>query len=308
MSFWFDFVIFFFLIMVGAYLVELVVHRKEIKKKLDKEKKPKVFFLYFFIFLFLSFAWLVIFYGSVIEPRLITISEYEVELSDNVDTKLRVAILTDLHVGSYKREGWIRQVVDRTNELKPDQVWLVGDYVSDKAEQSEMLAPLVGLVAPQGVYAVTGNHDYRDQDVELVVANLQKQGIKVLRNETVQIGDFVLAGVNDLWYEGNLSQTLQELEEDESVVLLSHNPDAVLSEITTEKADLVVSGHTHGGQIRLPWLGAISDVPDVLGCDYDQGLFDYKGINLLISSGLSETGPRARLFNPPEIVLLNLWF
>ena len=89
---------------------------------------------------------------------------------------------------------------------------------------------------------------------------------------------------------------------------MSHNPDAVLSEITVEKADLVLSGHTHGGQIRLPWLGSISGMPNILGREYDLGLFDYQGTNLLISAGLGETGPRARLFNPPEIILLNLWF
>jgi len=288
--------------MVGAYLVELVVQFKE-----DKRRRLHAFF-----FVVLGAAWIIIFYGSIVEPRFITVNEYEVSLSENAESNLRVAIISDLHLGPYKKAGWAGQVVARTNQLEPDQVWLVGDYVFDQAKQAEMLSALSDLKAPQGVYAVTGNHDYQDNNIKMVVEGLEQQGIVVLRNDSVEIGvgsnSFVLAGVDDLWYGGNLSQTLQDLDPDDPIVLLVHNPDAVLSQITLEQADLVVSGHTHGGQIRLPWLGSISNMPNLLGRDYDQGLFDYKGINLLISSGVSETGPRARLFDPPEIVLLDLWF
>ncbi|MFH1142674.1 MAG: metallophosphoesterase [Candidatus Uhrbacteria bacterium] len=321
MHFYFDFVIFFFLIIIGAYLVELVVQKKIRKqpaaaKALAGRKNKKIssgaYFFISLVFYFLLLAWIIIFYGSIVEPRLITVNEYEVSLSDDAESSLRVAVITDLHLGPYKKAGWARQVVTQTNQLKPDQVWLVGDYVFDQAVQAEMLSALSDLKAPLGVYAVTGNHDYQDNNIEFVVESLLQKGIKVLRNDSVEIkvesNSFVLAGVDDLWYGGNLSQTLQDLDSEDPVVLLAHNPDAVLSEVVLEKADLVVSGHTHGGQIRLPWLGAISDIPDLLGRDYDQGLFDYQGINLLISSGLGETGPRARLFNPPEILLLNLWF
>jgi len=302
MNLYFDLVIFFFLIMVGAYLVELMVQMRG-----DKRKRLHTLF-----FVILGAAWLVIFYGSIIEPRFISVNEYEFSLSDNASSNLRVAVLSDLHMGPYKKAGWTSQVVRQTNELQPDMVWLVGDYIFDQAEQADMLSALSQIEAPLGVYAVTGNHDYYDENVDYVIAELKEHGITVLQNESQEIGidtgGFVLAGVDDLWYGGNLSQTLQDLGTDDSVVLLSHNPDAVLSEIVIEKADLVVSGHTHGGQIRLPWLGPISDIPDLLGRDYDQGLFEFQGTNLLISSGLGETGPRARLFNPPEIVLLELWF
>ena len=288
--------------MIGAYLVELVVQMKG-----DRRKRLHTLF-----FVILGAAWLVIFYGSIVEPRFISVNEYEVSISDNASSNLRVAVLSDLHIGPYKKAGWTSQVVRRTNELQPDMVWLVGDFIFDRAEQADMLSALSQLNAPLGVFAVTGNHDYYDENVEYVIAKLEEQGITVLRNASQEIEidtrSFILAGVDDLWFAGNLSQTLQDLEDEDPVVLLSHNPDAVLSQITIEKADLVVSGHTHGGQIRLPWLGSISDIPDLLGRDYDQGLFEYQGTNLLISSGLSETGPRARLFNPPEIVLLNLWF
>ncbi|MFH1315148.1 MAG: metallophosphoesterase [Candidatus Uhrbacteria bacterium] len=321
MHFYFDFVIFFFLIIIGAYLVELVLQKKIRKqpaaaKALAGRKNKKIghgaYFFSFLFFYFLVLSWIIIFYGSIVEPRIISVNEYEVSLSENAESNLRVAVISDLHLGPYKKAGWVSQVVARTNKLQPDMVWLVGDYIFDRAEQAEMLTAISQLEAPLGVYAITGNHDYYDQNVEYVVARLEEQGVKMLRNTSsvIRVGDngFVLAGVDDLWYGGNLSQTLQDLDSEDPVVLLAHNPDAVLSEVVLEKADLVVSGHTHGGQIRLPWLGAISDIPDLLGRDYDQGLFDYQGINLLISSGVSETGPRARLFNPPEILLLNLWF
>ncbi len=298
MHLWFDFVIFFFLIITGAYLIELFV---------EKKIRPRAYFFNFLVFCFLILAWLVIFYGSIAAPRWLVVSEHEVVLSDNADSSLRVAVWSDLHLGPYKQEAWARKVVRQTNALSPDIIFLPGDFVFEYAEQADMLSPLADLSAPLGVYAVTGNHDYHSDEVEHVVATLEQLGIEVLQNESIELEKFVLAGVDDIWYDGNVSQTLQDLDSEDTVVLLSHNPDVVLSEITTQQADLVISGHTHAGQIRLPWFGSVSDMPNLLGRDYDRGLFEYEGTQLFITSGVGETGPRARLFSPAEIAILNVW-
>lgn len=306
MHIWFDLVIFFFLIMVGAYLIELVMEKK-IRKQENKKISSGAYFFSFLVFYFLALAWFVIFYGSIVEPRWLTVNEYEVVLSDQADSNLRAAVLSDLHLGPYKQEGWARQVVRRINALAPDIIFLTGDFVFERAEQADMLDPLSELEAPLGVYAVTGNHDYRSDEIEYVVSVLERLGIEVLQNESIEIENFVLAGVDDIWYDGNVSETLQDLDSNDTVVLLVHNPDAVLSEITVQQADLVISGHTHAGQVRLPWLGSVSEMPNLLGRDYDHGLFDYQGTQLFVTSGLGETGARARLFNPPEIAILNVW-
>ena len=84
-----------------------------------------------------------------------------------------------------------------------------------------------------------------------------------------------------------------------------HNPDAV-SDFTDEKVDLVLAAHTHGGQIRLPFLGPIGKIPTKLGQLYDKGFFDINGYKTFITSGLGTSGPRARLFNHPEVVILEV--
>ena len=91
------------------------------------------------------------------------------------------------------------------------------------------------------------------------------------------------------------------------IILIAHNPDAILYS-NADRADLVIAGHTHGGQIRLPWIGSIARIPTILGNDYDKGLFEYGDQQLFITSGVSETGPRARLFNPPVISVLTISF
>ena len=116
-----------------------------------------------------------------------------------------------------------------------------------------------------------------------------------------------MAGIDDIWFGGSSKAALDGLTDEDMVILLAHNPDAVLFS-ETKVADLILSGHTHGGQIRLPLVGSLAHIPTVLGNTYDKGLFSLKDQWLFITSGVGEIGPRARLFNPPEIVLLNIVF
>ena len=301
MRWWmFEAAIWFFLIVVGAALIEILVTNG---KKILRKK------LLLFVATFLVLAWGVVFYGSYIEPRILTVKN---ELFDLVglDQPLRIALLSDIHIGPYKGAGWVAEIVKRTNEQKPDLVLLLGDFVMGQEGRTEQLAALGNLESKHGTFAILGNHDYDAGRSEEVRKALESFGIKVLVNTSTPIklaDDSVLwlAGTGDLWNDLDLEKTLSGRTAAENVLLMSHNPDVVLSS-KNDVADLIVSGHTHGGQIRLPWLGPVSNVPTVLGKEYDEGFFQVNDLNVFVTSGLGEMGPRARLFNPPVVVVVEL--
>jgi predicted MPP superfamily phosphohydrolase len=298
----FDLIIFVFLIGAGAFLVEVATDWSRYKKH------P----YWLGVIGALLVSWLVIFYGSFIEPRLLIVTQEQISLSEEATQEIRVGVVADFHVGPYKRSSWVQYVVDELMAQEPDMILLPGDFIFNHEEQVAYLEPLSQLSAPLGVYAVTGNHDYSYGSEVLVKAMIKDSGLTLLENEFVKVEvadtSLVIAGVSDIWFEGDLNETLSGLHVDEQVLLLSHNPDAILEEVTSV-ADFIVSGHTHGGQIRLPFIGPVPPLPTELGRTFDKGLFQYSETQqLFITSGVGETGPRARLFNPPEINIISLSF
>lgn len=267
------------------------------------------------------FGFLVIVYGSFVEPQLITVSRFPVKLP--VSQPMKIVVLSDFHVGPYKGEGYIRRVVQKTNALLPDIVLLAGDYTFNDGSALSPLAPLKDLRASLGVYAVLGNHDsgrfttltreiheLEDQSEELH-ALLTGMGITVLRNEHVlrYVGndDVAIAGVDDVWTPASsAADALRGLDDDAVVILLAHSPDILLDD-DAHRADLITVGHTHGGQVRLPWFGPVPRLPTRAGQQYDEGLFSIDSdTTMAVTRGLGETLARARLLAPPEIMVLEV--
>lgn len=260
--------------------------------------------------------------GSFIEPQTITVNTKNVHIKGL--PSINIAIVGDPHVGPYKGKMYLRRVVKKVNALKPDLIVLPGDFIYNHHASVSGLEPLKNLNATLGVFAVLGNHDtghmlhrkkgtfipYRTPDRTTdVVRALKKLHITVMRNQNrvFHIGkiSFALAGSDHCWMDScDLDQTFEGIPNNIPVVLLSHIPDAVLDK-KSDRASLIISGHTHGGQVRLPFIGALYPIPDTLGKHFDQGLFKLKNGNILaITHGIGETMARARLFCPPEILLL----
>lgn len=301
MEFIFDNIIYFFLGAVAAYLVHGLHFWKQ-----TRGNKWRLG-----IFVLLVVSWLTVFYGSFIEPRMIIVRSEQIQLNEQSTQTLRAVVLSDLHMGPFKKQEWAQKVVDQVQALKPDIIFLLGDFVVTSAGEIKYLQPLDGLFAPYGVYAVTGNHDHETEAAPEVIAALEEAGIQVIENEVLDIevnGSVLrLAGVSDIWFEGDVEKTMQDVSPEQSVILLAHNPDVVLSKVA-HRADAVFAGHTHGGQIRLPFIGSVPSIPTKLGRTYDEGWFTYEGLKLFITSGVAESGTRARLFNPPEIVQMEIHF
>lgn len=314
----YDVIIFSFLLIDGIAIAAMLRQKKQ--KWPDFLHKSKNVWHAGRILLFLIFAasWLVIFYGSFIEPRIIVTTRQTINLSENPTSSLKAAFISDFHAGPYKKSSFVEKAVSKINALKPDVILLGGDFVHDSADQTKYLIPLKNLQAPLGVFAIIGNHEYSEEHgiigeisekrAVTVRQTLENAGIKVFVNEGIKIKkdnkNIYLLGIDDLWtYRASIDAAKLQSPN----ILLGHNPDSVF---LAEKlgVDLVLSGHTHGGQIRLPFLGAVPPIPDELGQKYDMGLFEFEKTQLFISSGIGEYGPRARLFVPPEIALLNITF
>lgn len=264
---------------------------------------------------------LIVFYGSFIEPQIITVTH--VSIPFGTVEPLNIAVISDLHVGPYKGAGFIRRVVARINALHPDAVFIVGDLVLAEevtADQLASLQPLGELSSLLGTYAIMGNHDhsiYRmgvhlppvPDHSDAVAERLTSMGVHVLRNESnvIRSGEnlFAVAGIEDaLSGKADIVETLRGIPHGTPTFLLSHNPDVILDPASLD-ADIIIAGHTHGGQIRLPWYGALATLPTHLGQKFDQGVFRLgSGATLAITRGIGESGPRARLFAPPEILMI----
>ena len=260
-------------------------------------------------------------YGSFVEPRLIAVSEYDVRLP--LRAPLKIAVLSDLHIGPYKGKQFLERIVQRTNDLLPDLVFLVGDFIFDPDIDFSALSSLENLHPSIGTYAILGNHDQgqyqsifgkrilRPDLGDNITTTLSDLGIRVLRNEHVIIPvvdeSMVLAGIDDIWTaHADIDAAFANLTPESPLILLVHNP-SIIDKPQSHAAHLIVAGHTHGGQIRLPWIGPIPPLPTTLGPSFDHGIFSVDADSTLaITRGAGETNARARLFAPPEIMLLHV--
>jgi predicted MPP superfamily phosphohydrolase len=158
------------------------------------------------------------------------------------------------------------------------------------------------------VYAVFGNHDIHDSKTWPPALLASK--IPVLQNEARQVdcsaGKFWISGLQDLWFQhANIPATLSQVTNSDPVIMAMHNPDSFAK--MDDKVALSVAGHTHGGQIRLPFIGAVAEVvPSRYGLRYVYGHVREDGRDLIVTSGLGCTGLPLRFLNPPEIGIVTL--
>jgi predicted MPP superfamily phosphohydrolase len=223
-----------------------------------------------------------------------------------------IAVLADLHHGPFVGLKFIEEAVRLANALRPDLFALVGDFAHKGTQAARQLPPcleaLTKLEAPLGVFAVPGNHDmlHGGQVYHEVVAT---KPITDLTNRSVRLscdGAYLwLAGVDDLWWgKPDLRKALHGIPMGDAVILLCHNPDFAESS-PDARVGLMLSGHTHGGQVYLPLCGA-PWMPSRYGDKYRNGLVRGPASLVFVSRGLGESGIPLRLNSPPEINLLTL--
>ena len=268
-------------------------------------------------------------YAFAIEPRFrLDVTRYRLRPPrwPALDKPLRMAVISDVHAC----EPWmpvarISEIVETANALKPDITVLLGDYVAGLAHyrtgvvrMSEWGPLLAQLKAPLGTYAILGNHDWWT-NAHAVRTTLQNNGIPVLENEARFIQPkagpgFWLAGLGDQLaipkgrgrYDGvhDMPRTLAHIKDDTApAILLAHEPDIFPK--VPDRFGLTLSGHTHGGQVKLPLIGR-PIVPSRFGQRYAYGHVVEGSRNLIVSGGLGLSNFPVRFGVPPEVVLVEL--
>lgn len=220
-----------------------------------------------------------------------------------------VALLADVHHGPSVPMGYIRSVVEMTNALKPDLIALAGDYVHRSSGYiAPGIAELGKLRGRIGRFAVRGNHDNRDF-APITRAALADAGLPDLNNTGAWIerrgARLRIGGVGDFWTDGqNLDAALGDAGPDDATILLSHNSDFVET-IRDPRVGLVLSGHTHGGQVVLPGFGA-PVVPSAYGQKYLHGLVRGPVAQVFVTRGVGTVTPPVRFLCRPEVGLITL--
>ena len=250
-------------------------------------------------------------YARFVEPRWLQVTRVPLRLPQlpQAFDGMRIAQISDLHLGGWLRPARMQAWLARVNALQPDLVLISGDFVEETARQEteELLATLRTLQAP--VLAVPGNHDHR-RGVERVCQALTANGVRVLRNEvhTLQRGDAELhvAGLGDqAWGDDDLDVLLERLPPSGPAILLAHEPDVADLAGPTERFALQLSGHTHGGQVRPPLLARPLILPS-WGQHYTGGLARAGSMPVYTNRGLGMIRPWFRFNCRPEVTLLEL--
>lgn len=221
----------------------------------------------------------------------------------------KIALLSDFHLYPHTQIELIQRAVSMTNDLKPDLVALLGDYVLSDVDSIFELAPALSrLNARDGVFSVLGNHDHW-QGGKTVQKGLEESGLPVLNNSglTLNRGQerLYLAGLDDGWVRrSNLSRALEKQPPDVPTVLLMHEPDFANAFSSDGRISVQLSSHSHGGQVRLPGLGA--PVLPPYGRKYDQGLYRVGEMWLYTNRGIGVTNPPVRFNCRPEVTEVTL--
>jgi len=250
-------------------------------------------------------------YASLVEPVNYELSETDIPVRDLPESfdGFRIVQVSDIHHSRIVSIEEVRRVVEVARKAKADLVALTGDYTTMYRRYIEPCAEALGtLEAPEGIWAVLGNHDHYT-DAQLTTRALERAHIRVLNNANTLIrrgADVLqLAGVDDWsWGRTDWARAFYGMDRKRPSVLLSHQP-RVLDFAETQGVSLILSGHTHGGQLSFPFIGAPARFISA-EMKYARGLFERNGTQLYVSRGTGIIGLPVRFGARPEISVLRL--
>ena len=234
---------------------------------------------------------------GVFEPTQLAVTE--IALPEG--PQATIAVYSDLHLA--KGRAPLAKLKKALADLEPDLVFALGDFSERPLDQHE-LAYLSSLASLAPTFGVLGNNDTSPE----LVRQLERAGLTILQNQGVRLsfqqGDIYIYGVEDVRAGKPSLSGLAGAASGDCVILLSHSPE-IINQLTDQKVDLILSGHTHGGQICLP-TGQAVITHSKLGPKYDSGLFSLDNAKLVITRGVGTSGLPFRRFCLPELVVLRL--
>jgi len=256
-----------------------------------------------------------------LEPEWIQINEMDLPIKNLPPAFIgkRIIHISDLHCSRVVRVEYLQRCMNRVNQLRPDLVVMTGDYITYNGwgRYTQKAINLMGWIrSREGVFACLGNHDYgvirglrpvRKTLMRELTRGMEEKGIKVLRNQSCVVsidGQRIwLVGLGDLWGDDfEPERAFSGVPEDEPVLVLAHNPDSI-DYLQDFAADVVMSGHTHGGQVRVPFMRP--PLLPIKNKQYHAGMFEVGGKKLYVNRGLGRLG-RFRFNCRPEIAVFTL--
>ena len=255
----------------------------------------------------------------------IVVTSFEAEskqLPDAFDS-YRIVQISDLHNDEFGKDN--KKLLALIKEIKPDIIAITGDLLDSRrtdVEKALNFASQASQIAP--CYYVTGNHESRmDEEFEQLQTGMMEAGVNVLRNEKLVLkkagSQITIVGIDDPRFVvatdkvskmervigEMLKEILQDVPKEEFVLLLSHRPE-LFKMYCEQEVDLVLTGHVHGGQVRIPYIGGIIGPGQGILPDYDAGLYEADDTKMILSRGLGQSIVPFRVNNPPELVVLEL--
>jgi len=284
-----------------------------------KETRKKILILGMIIAALVLAAWIVWDNGRIV----VTEIEVKSERLPEAFQDYRIVHISDLHNDEFGRNN--EKLLTLIKEAEPDMIAVTGDLLDSRrtdVDKAVHFATQAAQIAP--CYYVTGNHESRiNKEYNLLETAMIEAGVKVLRNEKVLLekdgAQITVAGIDDPRFILStdriarmeetvgkvLTELLEEVPEEQFTLLLSHRPE-IFDLYCEQKLDLVLSGHVHGGQFRLPFIGGLIGPGQGILPDYDAGLYQNDNTNMVVSRGLGQSIVPFRVNNPPELVLVTL--
>ncbi|RED60234.1 metallophosphoesterase [Cohnella lupini] len=241
------------------------------------------------------------------------VRQYDIEIdkpTQSGQTNWTVAVASDIHLGNVVGRRHLGRLIERMNAMQPDLILLPGDIIDDSIEpflRNKMSELLGQLKAKRGVFAILGNHEYYGGHAEQYIGEMSKIGIRVLRDETVDIaGELYVAGRKDKTAESadpsrrlSASELLRSLDLSKPVILMDHQP-TMFAQAAEAGADVLLSGHTHRGQFAPNHLFTRRIF------ELDWGYMRKSAMHVIVSSGFGTWGPAIRIGSRSEIIKINI--
>ncbi|TDL34886.1 metallophosphoesterase [Jeotgalibacillus sp. S-D1] len=291
-------------VIIGYSIILLPVSNIIVFLLKKKKRKNGIFWtgigvlsLYFVIFVYGSFnAW---------SPKINTYT-ITIDKKSNFD-HLKILMASDLHLGPIVGKNHLQRLVDLSEEVKPDIVLLPGDIIDDDVDpyiKKNMGEVFNTMQAPLGIHAVPGNHEYYGNDLDEIILELEQDGINFLMDEALLIeDDFYIAGRKDLTDSNRktINEITGSLDHTKPVIMLDHQP-FELNAAAENKVDVLLSGHTHKGQL------APANLVTSMIYENDWGYLKKQNMHSFVSSGFGTWGPPFRIGSRSEVMVINIKF
>ena len=246
-------------------------------------------------------------YATLFEPNRLKISRVSVpirRLPPSLDG-LRIVLMSDFHLFPFTSADLIQQAIRQASTLQPDLALFAGDFVYSEAEAAYELSPILAQLNPRlGSFAVFGNHDHV-KGAGTVQNALARSGIEMLNNRGIILSGFYLAGMDSMAAGSpDVRAAFAAHRGNTPTLVLAHEPDTIDYYSQRAPIDLQLSGHSHGGQIRLPGIGPV--ILPLWGRRYPRGLYQVNDSQLFTSQGIGTVDLPVRINCPPEIAEITL--